>query len=180
MRKTLVLSGIKHCGKTTLGKLLAERQACAWYDLDQLVLNFPASSHYETVRELFRTEGVDHFRYLEVEAMKRVLTRFNPGTKSAVLSLGGGTIENKEAMDLIKNEATLVYLYSPEELLYTRIMDGGRPPFLSEENPKEDFHNLFIKRDGLNRDQADLVIDLPSGSAEENVQAIWNFLKKSE
>jgi shikimate kinase len=180
MRKTLVLSGIKHCGKTTLGNMLANRKGCAWYDLDQLVLNFPAANHYPTVRDLFIAEGVERLRELEAEAVKQVLKRFNPGTKAAVISLGGGTIENREAMDMLKQEGSIVYLYLPEALLYERIMAKGRPPFLSEDHPREDFHEIFIKRDMMNRESADLVVDLAEASPEENLQIIWDFLSRAE
>jgi shikimate kinase len=180
MLKTLVLSGIKHCGKTTLGNMLADRKGCAWYDLDRLVLNTPAANHYPTVRDLFIAEGVERLRELEIEAVRGILRRFNPGTKQAVISLGGGTIENEEAMSLLRQEGSVVYLYLPEELLYGRIMAGGRPPFLSEETPREDFHEIYLKRDALNRELADLVIDLNEATPEENLQLIWDFLKKSE
>ena len=180
MRKTLVLSGIKHCGKTTLGKMLANRKGCAWYDLDQLVLNFPAANHYPTVRDLFIAEGVDRLRELEAEAVKQCLKRFNPGTKAAVISLGGGTIENEEAMAMLKEEASVVYLFLPEALLFDRVMANGRPPFLSEDNPRVDFHEIYVKRDAMNRANSDLVIDLAKATPEENLQTIWDFLKKAE
>ncbi len=156
--------------------MLANRKGCAWYDLDQLVLNTPAANHYATVRDLFRAEGVERLRELETEAVRGVLKRFNPGTKQAVISLGGGTIENDEAMSLLREEGSVVYLYLPEELLYGRIMAKGRPPFLSEEHPREDFHEIYLRRDSLNRQIADLVINLDEASPEENLQLIWDFL----
>lgn len=160
--------------------MLANRKGCAWYDLDQLVLNYPAANHYPTVRDLFIAEGVERLRELEAEAVKSVLKRFNPGTKAAVISLGGGTIENEEAMAMLREEASIVYLYLPEKLLYQRVMAGGRPPFISEENPEKDFHEMYLKRDRLNREQADLVIDLDEATPEENVQIIWDFLNKAD
>ncbi|MDC7223706.1 MAG: shikimate kinase [Spirochaetales bacterium] len=180
MRKTLVLSGIKHCGKTTLGNMLADRRGCAWYDLDQLVMNRPSANHYPTLRDFYRAEGVERFQELETESLKDILERFNPGTKQAVISLGGGTVENEEAMTLLQKEGNIVYLYVPEEVLYERIMAGGRPPFLSVETPREDFHEIYRRRDEMNRKIADLVIDLNEAPPEENLQIIWDFISKSE
>ncbi|MDC7221076.1 MAG: shikimate kinase [Spirochaetales bacterium] len=176
MRKTLVLSGIKHCGKTTLGSMLADRRGCAWYDLDQLIMNRPAANHYPTLREFYRTEGVEKFRELETESLKDILNRFNPGTTQAVISLGGGTVENEEAMNILREEGSIVYLSVPEETLYERIMAGGRPPFLSEETPREDFHEVYLRRDALNREMADLIVNLNESDAEGNLQIIWDYI----
>jgi shikimate kinase len=180
MRKTLVLSGIKHCGKTTLGSMLADRRGCAWYDLDQLIMNRPSANHYSSLREFFRAEGLGRFQELETECLIDVLKRFNPGTKQAVISLGGGTIENKDAMDMLQGEGNIVYLYVPEDTLYERIMAGGRPPFLSEETPREDFHEIYLRRDQMNRDIADLIIDLNETSPENNLNIIWDFISQSK
>lgn len=176
MKRSIVISGVKHSGKTTLGQMLAARLNSAWYDLDQLIMNRPENSQWPGVRELFREMGQQYFQQQETQAASDFLKRFNPGTQYAVLSLGGGTVENESAMEIIREKGLILYFAVPEEVLYKRIMKGGIPPFLSPEHPQEDFHKLYLKRDGLNRDLAHGVIELSDVSKEENLEKIWDVL----
>lgn len=180
MKKSIVITGIKHCGKTTLGNMLADRLGCAWYDLDHLVMNRPENSHWENIRELYKEQGKEYFQEQEALAADNYLARFNPGTQYAVLSLGGGTIENRKAMEIISLKSLVLYFSLPEELLYQRIMKNGRPPFLSEEDPQGDFHRLYEKRDVLNRERAHRVIELKDASKEENLERILEVIKSGE
>jgi len=176
MKRSIVITGIKHSGKTSLGQMLASRLNSAWYDLDQLILHHPQNSHWKTIRELYTEKGREYFQQQETEAAVNYFKRFNPGTQYAVLSLGGGTIENKEAMDVIRQQGLVLYFSLDEEILLERILKGGIPPFLSQEDPAGDFHKLYLKRDKLNRQLAHGVITLNNDSKEENLEKIWKVL----
>jgi shikimate kinase len=81
-------------------------------------------------------------------------------------------------MAWIGKKGTKVYVRAEEELLYGRIMAGGRPPFLSEETPREDFARLYEKRDGLYTDYAHLVHDVDDSPAKINAQRLLVALEK--
>lgn len=156
--------------------MLAARLNSAWYDLDQLIMNRPENSRWPGVRELFREMGQSYFQEQETQAATDYLKRFNPGTQYAVLSLGGGTIENREAMKIICEKGLVLYFSVPEDVLYQRILKGGLPPFLSPDHPEEDFHKLYEIRDKLNRNLAHGIIELSDVSKEENLEKIWEVL----
>lgn len=177
MKKSIVISGIKHSGKTTLGKMLAQRMNSAWYDLDQLIMNRPENSCFSTLRQLFQEKGKAYFQEEEMIAAQDYLRRFNPGTQNAVLSLGGGSIENGSVMELLKDQALVLYFSLDEEVLIERILAGGIPPFLSQEDPRGDFHRLYEHRDTLNRQIAHHVVELCDCSPEENLERIWTCVK---
>lgn len=175
--KNLIITGVKHSGKSTQGKLIAQKSCCAFYDMDDLIMNTPDAAHFASVRELYKQKGIEYFQQKEIEGATDFCRRFNPGTKKAVLSLGGGTIENDEAMKKLADNGFIVYLWAPEELLYKRIEYRGLPPFLSKEDPRGDFHKLYKKRDALNRKVAEAVIELSDIPREENAEKIFNILR---
>ncbi|MDA3851962.1 MAG: hypothetical protein PF447_11930 [Spirochaetaceae bacterium] len=176
MKKSLVITGIKHSGKSSLGQMLAQRTNCAWHDLDDLVQHRPENAQWLSIRELYKAKGKDYFQEQEKLAVKEYIDRFNPGTKCAILSLGGGTIENQGVMDFISQKAMIIYLALDEEVLYQRILYKGLPPFLSPEDPRGDFHRLFLQRDALNRRWANEIIELKDQSKEENLDLIYQTL----
>ncbi len=81
----LYFCGIKHSGKSTLGKLAAKALGYSWVDLDDLVLHGIAP--YHSIREFYQAAGKDAFMEEEVKALRAFLsTRDTPPTSSA---LGG-------------------------------------------------------------------------------------------
>jgi len=83
--KRLVLTGFMGAGKSTVGRLLAERLGWEFLDLDVLV----ESRSGLTVPEIFSTHGEAHFRRLESQELAAALGRGN-----IVLALGGGAPES--------------------------------------------------------------------------------------
>lgn len=75
----VVLIGMKHCGKSTLGAALAARWGCPFFDVDPMM-----EAVYEcdtgkrlTVRELWAAEGADIFRQLESQVVCDLYLRWN-------------------------------------------------------------------------------------------------------
>jgi shikimate kinase len=139
----IILSGIKHSGKSTIGWQLSSRLGIFFADLDDLILR--ENSHYSTIRELYRDLGSEGFKEKEFLSLKHFLQlNFN---KSFVLSLGGGTIENEKAVELLKGEdVTRYFLDASSDDLYSRIIQGGIPPFLEGDEPYINFMKMYTKR----------------------------------
>jgi len=171
--KRIILSGIKHSGKSTVGWAVASQLGLYFADLDDLILRDAAG--FDSVREIFRTFGADGFQEREARSLDHFLLA-NEG-KSFVLSLGGGTIENRSALELLDREDLSTYfLDADEKALYSRIARGGIPPFLEGENPKGKFSILYNRRSRRYRDWAAVVIDTrdktPAEISEEIVDRI--------
>jgi shikimate kinase len=81
-RPLLVLIGPPGAGKTTVGRLVAERLGVPFTDTDQLVVERAGRS----VSDIFVLDGEPAFRQLEREAIVAALQR--PG----VVALGGGAV----------------------------------------------------------------------------------------
>jgi len=169
--RTILMGGIKHCGKTTLGRIAADRLGYDFFDLDELTVG-EGMGTWGSARELMNNFGADGFRELEAMAVTSLIGKTIPELtgKGVVLSLGGGTIENTEAMAALRG--TMVYLLAPCELLYQRIDLSGKPAFLSMESPYEDFLNLYKRRDILYRKFADLIHEVDESPKELNAERL--------
>ena len=97
----LLLAGFKGVGKTTCGRLVAEKLDLPFFDTDELLSN----RHKKTIRELHKELEEEHFR--EEEA--KVLEELKEQTK-IVIALGGGTLLSKKAQELAPHMGSLVYL----------------------------------------------------------------------
>ncbi len=153
--KRIVLAGMKHCGKSTIGWKLSSELGLFFADLDDLILR--DVTEFETIREIFTKLGSDTFKELERKSISRFL-ELNEN-KSFVLSLGGGTIENKKALDLLNGAVDTIYLDAEKEVLFNRIIKGGIPPFLDKTDPEKSFYNVYNKRTPIYKNWAKHIVD---------------------
>jgi shikimate kinase len=102
-------------GKSTVGRLLAERLGWEFLDLDAHL----ESRTGATIPDLFAQHGEPHFRRLESTALASALSRSN-----TVLALGGGAPEEITNRLLIEQTpATLaIFLDAPFPTLFDRCM----------------------------------------------------------
>src|SRR5437762_13810301 len=86
--RPVVLIGFMATGKTTVGRLVAERLDRRFLDLDQLVEETAGT----TVADLFRTAGEPAFRRAEAQALRKALATREIGRASCrerVWGVGG-------------------------------------------------------------------------------------------
>ncbi|QKK09395.1 MAG: hypothetical protein HND58_15335 [Planctomycetota bacterium] len=100
----LLLIGLRGSGKSTLGRLVAERLVAdglvaAFSDLDDAVL---ARLGHATVAEAWNTLGEPAFRTAETACLReRVPAALDDGTPQVVVALGGGTPTAPGAAELL-------------------------------------------------------------------------------
>ncbi len=126
----IVLIGFKHVGKSSAGKLLAEKKGLDFYDLDHLIEDKAGM----TPRELMKTEGKEAFRKLERECLESVLD------KRGVLAVGGGTPITCE--DLLADHFC-IHLRAEQDQVYEWILESGPTPLFET---REDFEKLWEQR----------------------------------
>ncbi len=153
----LFFCGIKHSGKSTLGRLYAKANNLAWADLDDLILR--AIAPCPGIRAYYKQEGQAAFQNQEVISLKTFLSL---QTQRTVISLGGGASDNNELLSLAKNHGKLIYLMVDEEVLLGRILHDGVPPFLDEKDPKGSFHALYARRHAIYGNICDVLVQLPN------------------
>ena len=109
----LVLTGYMGSGKSTVGRLLADRLGWNFLDLDHEI------EHREgrTVPQIFAESGEPHFRRLESSTLASLL-----GRRRVVIALGGGAPEELGNRLLLEQtpRTAVVFLAAPLQTLIDR------------------------------------------------------------
>lgn len=156
--ENIVLIGMPGCGKTTVGRALAERLGRAFVDLDEEIVRRAG----RPIPDIFAREGEDAFRALETRAVREAGSR-----TGLVISTGGGVVTRKENRDPLRQNGVIVHLTRPLAALPT----GGRPVSQST-----DLAVLWQRRAPLYAAFADLTAD-NSGPLERTLEQIEEALK---
>ena len=121
MKSNLVLTGFMGTGKTSLGKLLAEKLGRGFVDIDQKI----EQDSGMTIPQIFEKYGEKYFRELEKNAVKEVAAR-----KNLVIATGGGTVKDEENIRLLKESGVMVCLTTEPEEIFRRTERRGERPVL--------------------------------------------------
>lgn len=168
--KNIVLVGFMGTGKTSTGKVLAQRLGKAFIDMDSRI----EEEQGTTIPEIFETKGEAHFRQLEKELVKRISQRAN-----AVVSTGGGTIKDPENVELLKKSGLIVCLTASPEVILERTERKGERPVLDgadEGDRLAAVKKLLAEREQFYR-QADYFIDTGELSPLQAAERIVHTLK---
>ncbi len=159
----IILVGLMGAGKTTIGRLLAKRLGKRFVDSDHEVESRTGVS----IPVIFEIEGEAGFRKREsmvIEDLSR--------ESGLVMATGGGVVLSPENREAIKAGGFVVYLCAPPELLYARTRNDRNRPLLQVADPLGRLRQLYVQRDPLYREVADMVIDASSHSANASVQLL--------
>lgn len=169
----LFFAGIKHCGKSTIARLLSEEYNKPFKDTDDLITDLIAPL---SVREFYQSHGKDSFNQLEFFALSHYL---QDKDQEQIIALGGGACDNKPLIHLCKEQGALIYLFLDEETLWKRIIKDGIPPFLQADSPRSSFHDLYMVRNERYQQFCTLLITLDgSKSPQENLHTIKQSLQQ--
>ena len=144
----IVLIGMAGCGKSTVGKVLAEKLGKELVDTDEMIENVENMP----IPEIIEKFGEVHFRNCENAAI--ILAGRE---KECVIATGGGVITRPENYNPLKQNGIIVFINRDADLLPTK----GRP--LSQMHGVK---ALYEKRMPLYRQFADIEVD-GNGTVEE-------------
>jgi shikimate kinase len=164
----IFLIGYMGCGKTTLGKRLAEHTGFAFLDLD----GFIEQKYLKTVATIFAEMGQDAFREIERKMLADVVEFEN-----VVIATGGGAPCFFDNIDVMNNAGLTVYIkLSPEQLAF-RLENSraGKRPLIVGKTGEE--LRQFIE-DGLRQReqfylQAKLIV---AGSDDQIIEKICRLI----
>ena len=117
----VALIGMPSCGKTTIGRALADRLGKRFVDLDEEIVRAAGRS----IPDLFAAEGEDGFRAREAEQTARFAREGRQ-----VLSCGGGVVKRPENLRALRQNGVVLYIDRPLDAL---TVGGGRPLSTSAE-----------------------------------------------
>ena len=158
----VVLIGMKHCGKSTVGRGLADRWGCPFHDVDPMIEATAACETGEglSVRDLLDRHGEERFHQVEGMVICELYLKLNRPDSTAVVALGGRTALNPKIGDLLNGIGLKIFIETAFEELWARVQRSGVPPFLDPQDPKRDFLATCRQRQQAYERQADLRLNL--------------------
>ena len=186
MKDSVVLMGCKHCGKSTQGRLLAQKFGVDFFDTDDVIPRLCGMD----ARTLYKTKGVVAFMMAEEEACREIIK--NNSDKKIVISTGGGICDNPPALQALRDAGTFVFLRLDINHSVDRIMAKieevekgvfkGAPAYVMSEKPAtlEEIRSILLKKYKERFQQyqtlADIVVDIKNAPIEENFKTLLGAL----
>jgi shikimate kinase len=157
MKKHIVLIGLPGSGKTTVGRLVAERLHAGFVDVDS-VLN---RKEGKPIAMIFAEKGEPAFREMERKEMEVALAN-----QPAVLAPGGGWAAQPGALEAARATGYVIYLKTRPETAASRAAPSGTRPVLMGEDPEARMRALIKEREPF-YSQADTKVETDRKTADE-------------
>lgn len=146
-RRPIFLCGFMGCGKSTVGKILAERLGLSYLDMDEVIEQRAG----KRIPEIFAAFGETHFRDLEHETLNELCDR-----QDLVVSTGGGAMTFARNRNAVKGKAVVVFLDVNFERCYRRIAASDRP--IVNANTPEQLKAIYDARLPAYRAAASMIV----------------------
>lgn len=172
-KRRIVLVGLKHTGKSTVGRELAALLSAPFVDTDDVIARLSG----KTARELHDEGGWPLMAEWETRACEETASIEGP----FVVATGGGLADNPGAARVLGETGTIVFLDTDFETLYARILesakrDGRMPSFLSGDDPRGEFARIFARRRESYATMADVRIGTDSLGPSEICRSIMDAI----
>lgn len=135
----IALVGLRGGGKSTLGKLLAEKLDVPFIELDRMV----EQEYGASMPLLIENAGVATFKRLERGCLERVISE----NKSAVIATAGGIVSNPETYALLLRRTHTVWISAqPDEHMGRVMKQGDFRPMARNREAMADLHAILEAR----------------------------------
>lgn len=200
--RALIFVGIKHCGKSTQGKIIASQLELEFFDTDDLIQKHEGISP----REIYAKFGKEKFMEAEKNVCQKLAEFFETQNQkssqeirdkaaqsetrekpSFVVATGGGICENQNALEILKSFGMIIFLQANENTAADRIVNEADfstspirnlPAYIADKNPRtekdvrEIFHDFFTRRNARYKEIADIIVQMEDASKEINTKKI--------
>lgn len=166
-RGAVVLIGPMGAGKTSIGRRAARALGREFVDTDKIL-----AREHGPIPDLFETLGEPGFRELERAAVAEALT------SGGVVALGGGAVLDPATREDLRAHRVVLLTVSPH-VVAGRIHGTDRP-LLSDPDPVARWRRIYAARRDLYRDCADVTFDTSTGPLSAVVDAVVDWVARSE
>jgi shikimate kinase len=161
---SIVLIGYRGCGKTSIGRKLADRLWQPFVDTDDVVVKKAGKS----IADIFEQDGETRFRQIEAEAVKEVAQ-----LQEHVIALGGGGATRPENVKVLRDAGhKLIYLRCEPAELFKRIQAdptsaSTRPALTAQGGGIAEIETVMAEREPAYRAAAQAELDVTHLSVDE-------------
>lgn len=166
MSHNIYLIGFMGVGKSTIGKLLAEKTKTELVEMDETI----EEEQKMTINEIFAGYGEQYFRDLESELIEKIARQENK-----IVSCGGGAVLRPENVANMKKSGTIVFLSATPESIFQRVRYGTNRPLLNGNMNVEYIAGLMEKRQAVYEKAADVTVSTDGKEKQEIVGEILNL-----
>jgi shikimate kinase len=162
----IYLVGFMGCGKSTVGRALAEELGWRFVDLDAEIEKAEGTS----IAEMFEARGEAAFRLVEAAALRSVVRKIECG-QPHVIALGGGAFLQDDNVTLLADKGVCIWLDCPFEMVRRRVAENEQRPLARD---PQTFRALYETR----RPQyarADHRVEIRDDDCADAVQQILAF-----
>ena len=167
-RRRIALIGLRGGGKSTLGRLLAERLDVPFIELDREIERRSGA----TLSEIFDMFGQETFRRAEREALDDVLRRH----QHFVIATSGSIVTEPGTLELLLASCFTVWVRAePEEHMKRVMAQGDMRPMANSARAMEDLVSILKSREPLYA-KAEAVLVTTGKTPEQNLTELLRLI----
>ncbi len=165
----VILIGFMGCGKSSVGKALADAMGIPFVDTDGMI----EEQAGRKINDIFREDGEEYFRELETSVLKQLLS----AQERKVIAVGGGLPVREINREYLKRLGTVVYLLAKVETLTGRLEGDDTRPMLRGGELKKRIETLMDARGELYGKAADVCVETDDKDFEQIVKEIMAYVR---
>lgn len=167
-KSRIALIGFMGCGKSSAGRLLADKLGWQFADTDNLI----EQKAQKSIAEIFKTDGEAVFRQIESAVLRELVNQ-----EKIVIATGGGVVVNPDNRKLLKADFLPIWLFVTAETAVNRTENTPRP-LLKCTNPLQKAQELMRLRKNLYAQSCELIVNSESKNKIEVVEKIYDEIRR--
>ncbi len=166
MKNNIVLIGMPGVGKSTIGVILAKILGYRFVDADLLI----QEREGKLLKEIIAEQGIDGFVRIENDVNASIQC------EKTVIATGGSVVYGTEAMEHLKEIATVVYLELELPALKRRLGNLKKRGVVLKEN--QTLAGLYAERVPLYKKYADITVNEHRKTIEKTIETLVDVLEE--
>nr|MBF0222874.1 shikimate kinase [Desulfobulbaceae bacterium] len=164
----IILVGYRATGKTTIGKLLADRLSFNFIDMDKAI----ESRENSLIRDLVKTKGWPYFREKEKCLLEELINQQD----RLVIATGGGAILHQELWPKVLRAGMVVWLKADQETICRRLAEDAltcsQRPSLTGGGTEQEVASVLAQREPLYKAGSHIAVDTAGKTITEIVDTV--------